>query len=211
MHFHRAAAKMISERQRALPTVGHDTARHWLQDLRGITIRYWKRRNLEDGWRSLPGQPLSVRRSGNAGGQGIAGMDALILHRSTLHAGCGTPAAGGIDVALGVAIVGRIGIDQAADRSLLLSQQRLQSTPALAITGDDDLALHRHASARKCLIILAHAIIDVDHLAGDVAVALIGKVRRQRPLCIVGGSIAGHRRLLSAQHDSRRCGHLDRG
>jgi hypothetical protein len=97
-----------------------------------------------------------------------------------LHAILGTPAAPWIGFAGAVAVVARIGIDQAADRAMFLRELGLESAPATAVAGDDDLAAHVDAAARELLVIVGHALVGVDEAGGDVTVATVGVVRRQR-------------------------------
>ena len=107
------------------------------------------------------------------------------------------PAAARIDVALRVAVVGGIRIDDAADRAVLVRELGLEPAPAAAVARDDDLALHVDAAPLELLVVIRHAVIDVDELAGDVAVGAVDVVGRQLPVRARGG-IAGDRRLAAA-------------
>src|SRR5262249_51797248 len=106
----------------------------------------------------------------------------------------------GIGVFRRVAVIARVGIDYRADRAVLLREPRLQSAPALAVARDDDLALHRHAQALERLVIILHAVIDIDDRRGDIAVALIGDISGKlvfdaRGACIARDRGFGQRRL----------------
>ena len=82
---------------------------------------------------------------------------------------------------------------------------RLEAAPAAAVAGDDDLALDVDAALLERLIVVRHAVIDVDQRRGDVAVALIGDVGRQRVRGVayeVGSP--GDRRLLPAERGRAR-------
>src|SRR6202007_521986 len=98
-------------------------------------------------------------------------------------------AALGIDVAAGIAVIGRVRIDQAAGRAMLLRQFGLEAAPAAAVARDDDLALHADPAPRERIVIVGHAVIDVDHRRGDVAVALVSDIWRQRAGELVGAEL----------------------
>ncbi len=66
---------------------------------------------------------------------------------------------------------------------MLLRELGLEAAPAAAVAREDDLAADADAALRERLIIVGHAVIDVDHRRGDVAVALVGDIGRKR----VGG------------------------
>ena len=138
---------------------------------------------------------LASAVAAHAGCQRVAGVEGHVLHRPALDALVRTPAALRIGVALRVAVVGRIGIDDAADRPVLLGELGFEAAPALAVAGDDDLALHIHAHALERLVVVGHAVVDVDELARDVAVALVGDIGRQHPGGLGRGGVAGDRRL----------------
>ena len=112
----------------------------------------------------------------NAGRQGIAGVKRHVLHRAALQAFGGTKAALRIDIPGPVAVLLRIGIDDAADGTVLLRELRLQSAPATAVAGDDDLAFDVDAAARQILVVIRHAVVDVDEIPGDVAIAAVDVV-----------------------------------
>ena len=68
----------------------------------------------------------------------------------------------GKHVAVAVAVVARIGVDQAADRAVLGRDLRLDAAPRLAVARDDDRAFHRDAVALELLVVLGPAVVHVD-------------------------------------------------
>src|SRR6185312_13236885 len=108
-----------------------------------------------------------------------------------------------IGVRTGIAVVRRIGIDEAADRAMLLRELRLEPAPAGAVAREDDLAANVDAALGERVIIVGHSEIDVNHGRGDVAVALVGDIRRQcaRDILRRGAGVRWYRRLLPAERD----------
>ncbi len=203
-------AIMIGERQAAARLARRDRALEARQQLGRVGIGDRQRRNLEDRRRGLAGQPPGVGGGAHARGQRIARIGRHVLHRAALHRVFGAPAAARIGIILGIAVIARIRIDQAADRAMFLRQLGLQPAPARAVAREHDLAAHVDPAPRQRLVIVGHTVIDVDDGRGDVAVALIGDIRRQRAGGVGRGLVARHRRLLAAQRHALRGDHLDR-
>ena len=91
--------------------------------------------------------PLRIRGRADAGRERIAGMHRHVHHRAALRAVLVAIRALRIDVALEVAVVARIGVDDAADRAMLGGDLRLDAAPRPAVARDDDLPLHVDAVA----------------------------------------------------------------
>ncbi len=81
---------------------------------------------------------------------------------------------------------------------MLLRELGLEAAPAAAVAGEHDLALDADPAPLERVIIVGHAVIDVDNRRGDVAVALVGDIRRKRIGRARRGRILGDRRLLPA-------------
>ena len=199
----RARSHVIGQRQCAAPSRGRHRAAQRLQQRRGVGPGDRQHRNLQQGLRVLDRQPLGARRGADAGGQWIAGILLHVGDRAALHAFRRAPAAFGISVALGVAVIVRVGIDQAADRAMLLRQFRLEPAPAAAVAGDHDLAAHVDAAAGQLLVVVRHAVVGVDQWCGDIAVAAVDVVWRQRAGQRRSG-IAGDRRLVQGRGERLR-------
>ena len=69
-----------------------------------------------------------------------------------------------------IAILMRIGVDDAPDRPMLGGDFRFDAAPRSAIPRDDDRAFHADAEAIEFLVILRHAMVHVDQRRGDIAV-----------------------------------------
>ncbi len=157
----------------------------------------------------LQRKPLRILRCTDARRERIARILLGVRHRAALHAIGWPPAAFRIDIAIAVAIVLRIGIDQATERAMFLRKLRFQSAPTAAVTGDDDLAAHVDATPCERLVIVGHAVVGVDQFGGDIAIAAIDVVQQQRAI-ERRRSIAGHRRLDEPGCVRVRCDQLQR-
>ncbi len=139
-----------------------------------------QRRDLQDRLGFFAGQALGVLGGAHARRQRIARIERHVLDRAALDALRRPLPALGPHVVAPIAVVARVRIDQAADRAVLLRELGLEAPPAAAVAGDDDLALDADAPALERLVVVGHAVVDVDQLGGDVAVALVGEVGGKR-------------------------------
>ena len=181
---------------------GNDLARVAVGDREGWYFEDHRRRRAREA--------LGVRGRADARGQRIAGIGRHILDRAALNAGLGPTTAAWIDVRFCVAVVRRIGIDEAADGAMFLRQLRLQTAPAAAVPRKYNLAAHVDAALRKRVIIVRHSVVHVHHGRGDVAVALEGDVGRKRAFEMRRGWILRDRGLLTPERDVLRCHELER-
>ena len=143
----------------------------------------------------LPRPPLGVLGGAGEGRQRIAAVVAEVEHRAALHPVRAAPAAFGVDVALEVAVAARIGVDDAADGAVLGRHLGLDAAPRAAVAGDHHLAGDVDAAQRQLLVVVGHAVVDVDELAGHVAVDGVGVVGREVRLLLRRGRVAVDRRL----------------
>ncbi len=166
-------------------------------------------RDLQDRRSIGDGQPLGVLGRADAGGQRIAGEQHHVGDRAALD----SPRRPGGPVGIGdlrrIAVVPRVGVDDAADCAVVLRQLRLQAAPALAVAGDDDLALDVDPHPLERLVVVGHAVVDVDQGRGDVAVALISDVGGQRGLGRARSRVARDRRLLQRRLERARADELE--
>ncbi len=201
---------MVGKRQPSAPIAWRQGAAQPAQQLAGVAVGHRQRGNLEDDRRSLPCQPFGVLGRADAGRQRIARVQRQVDDRPALHA-IGRPrAALRVDVVGAIAIVHRVRIDQAAHSAMFLSQLGLQTTPAATVACDDDLALHADPSAGQRVVIVRHALIDVDQVGSDVAVSLVRQIRWQRVAGVARGVIPCNSPLLSSQPDPGGGQHFDR-
>src|SRR5207302_968572 len=126
-----------------------------------------------------------------------------ISNRSALYSLFVAPRALRIDFAVGVTVVSRIRVDDAAHRAMLGCDFGLDASPASAITADDNRSPYGDAKPLELLVIITRAVIHVHQRAGYVAINRIGVVRRKLFGLLVGGRIAGDGRLLEPGHKFR--------
>ena len=127
---------------------------------------------------------------------------------AALRAQLGPVRAVRIDVPREVAVVSRIGIDQAADGAVLVGDLRLDAAPAGAVAREHDLALHADAELFQPLEIRGHAVIHVHDLTGDITVTRVGVVERR---LIAGVRVLGQHRFFDLERVPHRRDQLHAG
>ncbi len=155
-----------------------------------------KHGNFGDGLYIFQVETLCVFRGADSGRERIAGIERHIHHAAALYAVAWAPGAVGENVALSVAVVCRIGVDEAADRAMLGRNFGLDAAPGISIARDGNRSLDRDAHARQLLVVIRSAVVDVHQRRGNIAVTRVGVVGGKLFRLLVGGGIDGQRRLL---------------
>jgi len=101
----------------------------------------------------------------------------------------------------GVAVIGRVRVDQATDGAMLGGDFRFDAAPRIAVSREDDRALDRNAAAIEIVIVLRPAVVDVDDWPGHIAIDRVGVERRQLLVLLRRGRILRNRRLLEFQRE----------
>ena len=114
-------------------------------------------------------QPLGPLDRRPVGGRGIARPQREELDAPPLERRAGPIRTVREDIPPAVAVVGRVGVDQDADRPSLLGVSDLQASEQLAVSDQDDLPFDVDAQLLQRDEILGPAEICVDDLARDVA------------------------------------------
>ena len=205
----------VGDGQGPAEVAGGERAAHGRQEGLGIRIGDGQGRDVQDGRRRLAGQALGVLGGAHARGQRIPGIDHHLLDRAALHPLGRALAALGPDIVGGIAVIGGVGEDQAADSPVFLRQLRLQAPPAGPVAGQHDLALHRDAEVLQGLVVLRHAVVHIDDVGGHIAVPLIGHIGGQGAVGLNGGAVPLHRRFVQGGGEGMRAQQLqlfrDRG
>ena len=94
------------------------------------------------------------------------------------------------------------------DGAVLVGDLGLDAAPAAAVAREHDLALDVDLHLLEALVVGGHAVVDVDDLAGGVAVGRVGVEDRGR-VGVGRVRILRQRRLLDGERDARRRHHLD--
>ena len=178
-HLGRPRPDPIGDGQAAAPLGGSDFAFNGIEQGLGVGIGDGQRGNRPHCGRFVSGEALCPGDRRPTGREQIARVQCEIHDGAALHAAVGLVAADGIDLALHVAVVGGVGIHDAADGAVLRCHLWLQAPENAAIANDGDLALQAHAVAGEELVILAGAVVDVHELGSHVAIGREGVVGGQ--------------------------------
>ncbi len=194
VHGRRSRPDVVGDRQRTPPPLGRDRPTDGGQQRLRVAIGDRHHRDLQDRLGLGDGQALGVLGGAIAGRERIARIHRHIRHGAALHTRRRPPATLGVDLPDRIAVIARIGIDNAAGSAVFLRELRLQPAPAATVADDDDLAFDLDGSAGQILVVVIHSIVRVDQLAGDVAIAAICVVG-SHPVGAGRGCIAGDRGL----------------
>ncbi len=97
---------------------------------------------------------------------------------------------------MNVAVVGGIGINEAADGAMLGGNLGLDAAPGIPVARDYDCALDGDAHAVEFFVVIRDAVVDVNQRSGDVAVGGVGVIGGQLFGLLVGSGIDGQHRFL---------------
>jgi hypothetical protein len=133
--------------------------------------------NLGDNGRIFAVETLGVFGGSDAWGERIA-REVGVIDASALHSILGAARAFGEGIGDAVAIVGRVGVDNATDSAVFRGDFGLDAAPGSAVTGDDYGAFDADAEAIQFFVIFTGAVVDVDQRAGHVAIGGVGVIGR---------------------------------
>jgi len=170
VHLHRARTNTIGDRQISTPARGwHRPGKRGKQRLR-VSVRNRQHRDLCDHWNIFQLQALGIFCRGHSGSQWITRIDGIIRDTAALRAVLRAVSAGGKRLALKIAVFVRIGVDQAAEGSVLRRDLGLDAAPGMPVTRNHDGPLHRYAELFQLLVILRYPVIYIDQRRGDVSI-----------------------------------------
>ena len=175
----RARTQVIRHRQRAAPLCRGDGPPQLLKNRQCVTIGNRQHGNLEDGLRIFAAILPAAGFTAPTRRDRIARMDRHVHDAAALRAELRTIRSCRIDVASEVAIVFRVGIDQATDGAVLVRDLGLDATPAGAVARQYDLPFYADAELLQALEVGRHAVVHVNHFARDVAVTGVGVIKRR--------------------------------
>ena len=194
----RTGTDVVRRRQRSPPGFRRDRALQPLQQLDAVAIRHRLNRNRREGFDLVDGNPLdtALRRTARRGR--IAGIARHVHHAAALNHAPAAERTFGIHVALGVAVLVWIRVDDAGDGAVLGRHLRLDPAPAAAIAREHDLPFHVDAELLERLVVGRHAKVHVDNFAGDIAGWRIGVVRGKNSR-LVGPLVAANLLFLDIE------------
>ncbi len=210
MHLGGTGTDMVGDGQRAAPALGRHRTFERRQQRLGVAIGNGQYRNLSEGDGFTQRQPLGVLGGADAGGERVAGINGHVHHAAALYAVRRTIRAVGIGVALVVAVVARVGINQAADGAMLGGHLRLDAAPASAVARYHNGPFDRDPQPVQRLVIVRHAIVDVHQRRGDVAIDGIGVVAGELLGVLRRSRVSRHGWLLQLGREARRLQQLQR-
>src|SRR5205814_6119832 len=124
----------------------------------------------------IEGDEFCAGFGSDAGGLRIAGVDGHVHDAAALRAICGTHGAFGVGITGRVAVVFRIGVDDAANGTVFRGDLGLDAAPGFAVAGDHDGSLDGDAHGIESLVVSGRAVVHIDEGRGDIAVFGIGVV-----------------------------------
>ena len=93
---------------------------------------------------------------------------------------------------------------------MFVGQLGFKAAPTAAVTCDHDPDHHTDAVPVEFFIIVRHALVCIDQIAGHVAIRAVHEVGRQCILCPARRAIAVHRGFVQARGELRRRDQLQR-
>ena len=165
---------MISEGQGTTPGFRDDGAFQIFEERLRIRVGDGHHRDLHKRGGFRDGEALRTCFGGPTRGERIAGVENHVHHAAALDAIWRTICTFGEDIALKIAVVTGIGIDEAADGTVFGSDLGFDAAPTAAVAGDDDFAFHVDTFGGEGFVVSRDTIVDVNEGSADVAVAGIG-------------------------------------
>ena len=205
----RPRSEVIRDRQRAAPRRRHHRAAQVLEQRLRVARRDRQHRDLGQHLELRAVEPLGILGRAHAWRQRIAGVHRHVDDRSALRALRRPEPARRVGVAGAVAVLGGVREDEAADRAVLGRDLGLDAAPRSAVASERDLALDVDAAASELLVVLGHAVVDVDDLGGDVAVDRVGVEGRELLRGLARGRVLAQRILDQAGRELLGRDHLD--
>src|SRR4029077_5608510 len=106
----------------------------------------------------------------------VAGIARHVHHAAALNHAPAAERTLRVDIALRIAVLVRIRIDDAGDGAVLGRHLRLDPAPAAAVAREHDLPFHVDAELLEGLVVGGHAKVYVDDFAADITGRRIGVV-----------------------------------
>ena len=209
VHGRRARADAVRDRQRSAPRLRRNRTLECGEKRPRVRVRDREHRDLRDRLRVLPVEALRIGGRADAGRQRVAGVQRHVCHAAALHALLRTERALRVDLALEVAVVPGVRINDAGERAPLRRDLRLDAAPAASVARDHDPAAHVDAELIEGLVVVGVSVVDVDEGRGRLAVDREGVVGRQLLRGLGGRRVAGNRRLGERGAELRRRDQLE--
>src|ERR1700744_2504397 len=135
MYFCGSRAEVIRDGESPAPRGWNGSSVERRKQRLGITISDGDDRDLHNAWRIFNRQAFGAWDGADTRSERIPGIERRVGHAAALNSLRRTHRSLGENIVLGIAVICRIGVDNAADRAVFIRQLRLQSSPSAAITG----------------------------------------------------------------------------
>ena len=204
MHFRRSRSDVIRNRQSAPPGSRRNRSRHRFQQRLRVRVRNRQHRNFRQSLRVFDRHAFRIGSRADSRRQRISHEHRTILHAPPLHSILRPPRALRKRLPTRISVIVRIGINNAANRSMLSGNEWLDPAPRMAISRDYDRALHRDSPPLQFLVIFRHAVIHIHQRSSHVSVNRVRVVRWQLFVLLVRRRIFRQSRLLHVGLEIRR-------
>ena len=205
----RPGTHVIGHWQRASPTLRNYVAFQRAQQGLRVPVGNRQHRNLRQRSHAFQLQALGVFRGADPRCERIARVNRQVHHAATLCPLARPPRSPRKNVPFEVAVFVRIGIDDAAHRSMLGRDLRLDSTPGMEVARNHNRALHRYSHALKLLIVFGDTVVHVHKRRRDIAICRIGVVDGKLLGLLVRCGINLYSRLLQLGNELFRLYEFD--
>ena len=178
-HARRPRPQAVDDRQRAAPFRRGDGSLQRVEQRSGVGVGQRQGGDVRQPRRVVEVEPARAPDRRPTGRPRVPGEPRHVQDRAALHAAVVLERPFRVDLALRVAVVRRVGVDQAADGAALGRELGLDASEGPAVADDDDLARDVDAVAFEPLVVLPEPVVRVDEFGLDVAVRRKGVVGRQ--------------------------------
>src|SRR5580658_8131709 len=152
MDLGRSGSYAISNRQRSAPARRRDRTLEGCKQWLSVPIRDGKNGHLGDGLGIFTLEPLGFFVCAHSRGKRIPRVERSVQYTAALHALGRTHRSLRKGQLLGVAVIGGIGINNAANGAVLCRYLRLDASPRFSVAGNHDGSFDRDTVARELLI-----------------------------------------------------------
>ena len=204
MHARRPWPDVIRDGQAAPPLRWCDGTSDGGQEWLCIGIGNRQNGNLGEGLCLRDRQSLRILGRADAGRQRITRIYLHLHHAAALRAEARTPRPARIRVALYIAVVAGIRINEAPDCPVFGRDFGFDAAPGAEVARDHDCALDGNPHALESLVVGRHAVVHVHERSRHIAVDRIRVVRGELLILLRRRGITAYRRLAQAGDELRR-------
>src|SRR5215472_6327622 len=196
MNLEFAWADVIGQGKIAAPFGRNHSAAEGGEKRLRVAVGNRKDGNLGDDRGLFDLQALGACFRSDTRGEWITWKDGIVGDAASLDALARTISALRKSFALKVAVPVRIGIDEAAESTVLGGDFGLDAAPGVPVASDGDGSFYGNAEALEAFVVFRDSIVHVNQRRGDIAVFRKSIVGRQLLGLLAGSGIDGECGLL---------------